>query len=277
MAIKPKSKFGGKIPEPIRLVTDTMEGTGQYLRALILGDSKSGKTHLHATFPKPLIIDCGKTLATVRAMGLKIPCIEIMPETDRSPAGALTSYTHVREVILDLLQRGGRFWDQLPYVPETLVIDHLNGLCTIMENEIVLHPPYGNRAKGPQLEKSDYNIIQRRLYIEILMPAFDLPMHLVCVSELKTHESEDGRVRRIPALTGNAMAGTIAGQFNEVLYTFKEIEVEGEGKKRRKTESFFLTSIPEKDIPYLGTRAIEIQDVIENPSFEKIMKGKGKR
>jgi hypothetical protein len=278
--IKPKSgskpQTKGRIPAAPKLVMDTQSDNSPFVRALVVGASKSGKTLFHSTFPKPLILDCGKTLATLTARGLKIPTISFVPETERSPEGELNSYLHVREALLDILQRGGRFWDQLPYVPETVVIDHLNGLCTLMEAEIVLHPPYANRAKGPQLEKSDYNIIQRRLYIEILMLGFDLPMHFICVSELKNdnaYEKSTGGVRMIPALTGNALSATIPGQFNNVFLTYIEYDDEGEGKRRQKTHPhYYLSAIPEREIPYLGVRGIRLPEPIENPTFDKIIK-----
>jgi hypothetical protein len=267
-----KNPVAGKILNPPRLVTDTQSDSSQFLRALVLGASKSGKTHFIGTFPKSLIINCGKTLATLAAEGKKIPTITIVPETDRSLEGELNSWLHVREVILDLLQEGGRFWDQLPYKPESLIIDHLNGLCSIMENEIVRHPPSfkpGEEAKKrtvPQLERSDYNIIQRRLYIDILMIAFDLRMHFACVSELRQTEDDSGRTRMIPALTGTALGMTVPGQFNEVLYTYAERE---EGKKAK--ARYYLTAIPERQIPYLGTRALPIMEPVEDPSFDKIV------
>jgi hypothetical protein len=64
------------------LISSTMDGTSQYVRALLIGMSKSGKTLFGATAPKPLIIDCGKTLATLSARKLKIPVISIVPESD---------------------------------------------------------------------------------------------------------------------------------------------------------------------------------------------------
>jgi len=251
-----------------KMISYSTDESQLYLRVLVGGRSKVGKTLCAASFPSPVILDADHGLVTLAKRKIKVPTFPFTRMTLDSTSGELNSWLQVHELIVNLKAKKGRFWDALKginYVPKTLIIDSGSSLSEIFEAEVIAKPVIKDKKAGEQwLDLKDYGVIYTRMY-NLIGEMKDLPCHLVFIVGIESFTSENGRVIDIPSMTGNKLGQRIPHVFNDFILLKAEAEP---GKKLR----YWATVTPMKEMPNLGTRGLDITGDIENPTFEKFVK-----
>jgi hypothetical protein len=153
------------------------KGQSQKVRALLFGDTGTGKTRLSGSFPSPFFLDSdrgGKTLES-----LHVPFLPIQRE------GKI--FEEVME-ILRTLQAGKDPFDKL--VVETLVFDSVTSLADMLMIEAMRTS--GKTALDPTKSKPEwdhYAIVQARLKA-ILKFAQDLDVNVVATCGTKLEKDD---------------------------------------------------------------------------------------
>jgi len=240
---------------------------GAYDRVLSCGTAKTGKTFFACSYPKPLVLNADKGLATVR--NKKVPFIgfDRMTEETEKDKSVLCRYLDVLQVIKDIKYQEGKFWEALQkvkYVPQTIVLDSLSALSDLFEAEItVTDKPSSKTPRNGCLQLQDYNLIQRRLFglLGILMEA---PYHIVCTSGIKTETDDNMRARDNPMVTGAKLGPQIPHFFDEVYLHTYDIK----GKK------WALSPVQTQSFQHAGTRVGLEYKTYYNPTYAIIKRGK---
>lgn len=247
------------------LLVNSDEGNNEFVKALLCGPPKTGKTTFACSWPDVLVIDADGGMKSVR--GQKIPTFPLSYErfkdgyryADGPKAGGPQGWMYVLQMLKNLEDQEGPFWDALDgYEPKTLVIDMLTSLSDLMIAEVIANPPDGKKRDNLQLQ--DYNLLQNRLY-DIVNTALGLPMHVLCISGLEVIQDDAGRIKLQPNLVGKALGSKIAHKFDEVY----------EHGYDSKEDSYYVNTIPTRYFQDAGSRW-KIKERISDPSYKKMSK-----
>lgn len=238
-----------------------MSSDNPYDRVFSCGRAKSGKTYFACTYPKPLVINTDKGLATVRDKN--IPYIDIvrMTEENKNDRDVLCRYSDVLQIIKDLKYQEGKYWEEMEsvgYVPETIIIDSISAMSDLMEAEIIIKPPDG-KGRNEILQIQDYNLIQRRM-LSIIDMCREMPYHFVATAGLDLKQDERGAFLDNPLATGAKLGPQIPHYFDEVYLH----EYDRDKKK------WTLTPMQSKRFPYAGTRKGLKMVTFDNPTYEDL-------
>lgn len=227
----------------------------KHIKVLLVGSSKSGRTHFASTFPNPLLLNADKGLQNV---GADFPVIDI----DRG--------MHTQTVLNDILGRlyAGTLFDGTDfakYEVKTIIWDTITALSYLLEDEVRTFP-YDNKDRNDGLFVCDYNVIQTRL-TRLVERYREYPAHFIVISGTSREQDENaGAIACFPSVTGRAMSPRIPELFNEVYRCQFD----------PKTNEWDITWLPTRDYPYLGSkcpRLIALKDKrIVNPTYPKISK-----
>lgn len=256
MATVVKKKPVPKSNSKVKFSSDT-----EYDRVLCCGRAKSGKTFYACSYPKPFVINADKGLATVRDKNIPYIDIERMTNENKNDRDAVCRYKDVLQVVLDLKNKEGMYWEMLEeakYVPETIVLDSVSALSDLFESEIVTKPPDG-RERNECLQIQDYNLIQRRLFglIDLLRES---PYHIVCTIGIELKQDEKGAFLDNPLATGSKLGPQLPHFFDEVYFHWYD-------KDKKK---WVLSAQQSKRFPYSGTRIGVGMEEFDNPTYAKV-------
>lgn len=236
---------------PIRITwTDGPEANPK--RILLAGRSKSGRTTLALTFPKPIVINIDR--------GLTAYSNKHVPKID------MPTNTQAYKWMIDLfaaIRKSEEPFDKASF--DTLVIDDLTGLSEQYEREVLLFEPPTDKGKtrSDGLFLQDYNIIQNRM-ISTLTSLRDLPFkYIVVVSSIYQQADSDLEgYFETPQVTGQKFPPRVPSYFDEVYY----VEFDNE------QQEYAIKIKPIKKFPYAGTKSGIKEAVILSPSFTKLKK-----
>lgn len=219
-------------------------------RILLIGNSKSGRTFLSASFPKPLIINIDGGLKGLR--GKDIPEISLK-------AGGKT-HSEVYDILMAIENKKDIFAE---YSPETVVLDDFSGMSEFFETEVKYYDRSPEHVGKDGLFLNEYNIIQCRLtdILNIIKSMRSVKYIVVICSPTLVYDPNSDGTFMYPAATGQKFSPRIPTSFGEVYacsYNAKE-------------KTYELRTEPSKIMPFLGTRyAGKMPDIIKNPSFKKL-------
>lgn len=183
------------------------EEEGHWVKILLCGPAKGGKTLLAVTAPNPLIISAEGGLMSLR--GLKVPYVTVKSsDVLLNIKTALDQSPGVTQKMLSM-----------PYPPMTVVIDTLDEIQKIYAKERVLET-------GHPLQRDDWSWLGDKLR-NFVKGYRDLPLHVVFTCHVSTSTDETtGKTTVMPMLQGS-MKDEIAGMVDiaAVMQTKQEIEV----------------------------------------------------
>lgn len=252
---RPAQQTGGRFtiePSPIESLT---YGSDFFLKALLTGDAKTGKTTGAATAPRPILwidTDQGKeSLVGLSSISLLTP--------------SRMQDLHEIQRWIDAQLRSGSF----PYA--TIVLDSITRLYSYGLDFAKLMDPARGPGGTPVTTHWLAQKNQCQTLIEFLIHA---PIHFVAtVHEAPEKDELLGKVTIRPDVTGKD-SGWITQRFGEVYNCFTKSESSKEGERviyRWRTQ-------PEPQRPYLGSRmntGSRYWDPIVEPSFELLMRKRG--
>lgn len=219
-------------------------------RILLVGNSKSGRSFLAASFPKPVFINIDKGLQGLK--GKNILSVNIAPggKTHSEIYDVLTAIEGYKDVFSS-------------YRPETLVIDDISGMSELFETEVKYYDRDEKNIGKDGLFLNEYNIVQCRI-IDIFnfLKAMQSVKYIVVLSSasLIYSENDDGTYM-FPATTGQKFCPRVPTYFGEVYQCFFNTD----------QKSYQVRTAPSKMMPYLGTRYYGVMpEIIDNPKFEKL-------
>jgi len=195
-------------------VTYTDEGLSNRCTMLITGFPKTGKTHLAGTAPNTFWLNID--LGTRTVSHLHRPKIDTFMG---DPAYQMTLMT-----ANSLLAGVEPFGKQIPEKIETVVIDDLSRLCTLMEEEIVANPPEitGDNLRKETLFLSDYNLIKRRI-ARIVNSFKRLNLNVVMIADLLWQKDERlGETVLVPDFSGNKIGPIVPHYFDMVIRMYED-------------------------------------------------------
>lgn len=224
---------------------DLFERTGDadfspYIKALIAGDPKSGKTNLLGTVPGIFICDTepdANNMETVRHLDL--PVATIRKTQDLKDVAITLGNDTLRKQLAQ--QRYGM--DDITAVG----IDTMDTLQKIMKRERMVS------ERSRTFERDDWGWLKTEME-QVIQTFTALPMHVFFTVHLKTSELGSGQDRWSkvePGLEG-AIAATIAGMVGYSLLTFREEDFDEVTKQI--TTKYFVRTEGNKTHGFLGTR-----------------------
>ena len=239
------------------LITFSDDSLNNFVRILLCGRAKTGKTYFAGTWPSPLFINTDKGMKTLSKD--HVPSIDILHGEQ--------AWRIMRKIIENLGEREGDYWEALvaaKYEPKTIVLDSLTSLSSLMEIEILSFPPEGenrkNRDGGLQLQ--DYNCIQNRLY-GILRQLAELPYNIIVTASTDyLVDDSDGRLYENPSVSGNKAGPQIPHFFDDVYYFSYD----------RKTSKWILDPQQSLRFNHAGSRGLIPLEQVENPTYQKLKK-----
>jgi hypothetical protein len=226
-----------------------------YLKMMISGPPKSGKSTLLGTVPNIVIADTEPHANNLQSIAHKnIPYVTVQGSDDLQ---------RLLFVLRDETFRGKAAAQLGIPAIEAVAIDTLDTLQSIMKKERM-------RATGKDFLRDDWSWIKEQM-TEILQAFTALPMHTFFTVHTKSKEigkGDDARTIILPGLEGS-IAESIAGMVGYSVLTFRKEEIRQDGSKYTK---YWLRTEGDETYDYLGNRtAGRLPEVIE-PDFATIFK-----
>jgi len=236
------------------------------------GKSKSGRTTMAASFPKPIWLDFDHGLETVSDRDdLRI---KLTP-------GEKTSKI-MQKILLNLQNKSGPFKElSADDYPKTLIVDTGSSFSWFLEEEV---KRYGEVGKSPRsgdgdgLYQGDYCVIHTRIE-KIIRLSKELEMNVIWIFNIAFYEDPDYEgIFESPTVTGKKLSPGIPSFFNEVYY-FKSVPI----KNKESSESadgllakYMMIFTPTNKFPYAGTKTKGTmvkkfpKGRVVNPTWDKI-------
>ena len=224
----------------------------RYIKALILGPPKSGKTSLLATFPNPIIADVEWNRDGLQSIAhLDVPHISV----DHS-AKLDTLHTILKDDQLRAKAAKDVGRDQL----ETVAIDTLDALQELMKKERM------KSERRQTMQRDDWGWLLEQ-FQEIVRNFTSLPMNVVFTVHTDTTQDDENRLVNMPALQG-AIKNQIAGMVGYSLMTVRTVETDQVTGK--KYSNYTLQTEGDERNPHLGNRAAGRLPRVIEPDFKVI-------
>lgn len=227
--------------------TQFYEGeSSSYVRALVVGEPGSGKTHFAGTFPEPYFLDCDKGLATLS--GLRVPYFSIEYGQEASRIAML--------LLAKLNRREPPFENT-----QTFILDSLSALSNLMEVELAKYPREEASGTKEVMSLPDFRVHRRRmLNIVTSLMRLSEKMNVVVTANVEYDKDElFGRILEVPSVAGRKLPMELGRYFDEIYrlsYDSKE-------------EQWIMNTKPTRFFPMAKTRR-HIPDNIVDPSYEKL-------
>ena len=226
-----------------------------YLKCMVTGPPKSGKTTLLGTVPNILILDTEPHANNLQSVAhLDIPFKAIHSTDDLRQAQFVLSQEQFRKQAAQALG--------MPDI-EAVAIDTLDMLQAIMKKERM------REQRSTQFLRDDWSWLKEEM-VAILQSFLALPMHVFFIVHTKTKDvgtEKNPRTVVLPGLEGS-IAESIAGMVGYSLLSFRKEEVRDDGTKFTK---YWLRAEGDETYEYLGNRtAGRLPDIIE-PDFNTIL------
>lgn len=226
-----------------------------FLKCMITGPPKSGKTTLLGTVPNILILDTEPHANNLQSVAhLDIPFKAITATDDLRQAQFVLSQEAYRKQAAQQLG--------LPDI-EAVGIDTLDTLQAIMKKERM------RDQRSSQFLRDDWGWLKEEM-TSVLSSFLALPMHVFFIVHTKTKDigsEANPQTIVLPGLEG-AIAEQIAGMVGYSLLSFRSEEIRPDGSKFTK---YWLRAEGNDTYQYLGNRAAgRLPDVIE-PDFKTLL------
>jgi hypothetical protein len=261
---KPKVEGSAKAETSVlELISFSDDASEQFVKVLLCGPSKSGKTYLAGSFPDPVFLNFDKGMKTLSK--LHVPFITFYRSDEGLKDGMLHTWLDVHEVIRNFKNKEGKYWNALvekKYVPKTLVLDSLSSMSDVLEVDLLENPPTdskGGRKAG--LELQDYNVMKQRI-LGIIDSLREVNMHLVVTSGVEMDKDDQGKMLEIPISTGRKVGMTVPHYFDDVYRMHYD----------KDKEKWIADPQQSRYFIYAGSRHDIPMEPIENPTFNKIKK-----
>lgn len=226
-----------------------------YLKCMISGPPKAGKTTLLGTVPNIIIADTEPHANNLQS----VAHLDV-------PFKAIHSLDDLRQLLMVLSQ--DTFRQQaaqalgMPAI-EAVAIDTLDTLQQIMKRERM------RDQRQTQFLRDDWSWLKEEM-TEILQGFLSLPMHVFLVVHTKTKEvgtEKNPRTIYLPGLEGS-LAESIAGMVGYSLLSFRKEEIRPDGLG--KFTKYWLRAEGDETYEFLGNRAAgRLPDIIE-PDFKHL-------
>lgn len=157
------------------------EAEETYVKALIYGQSGTGKTVFAGSFPKPCIIDCENGWKSIKAVhGYTPPVVPVKTKND-----LVVAYNE--------LVKGEHGF-------QTVIIDSLTDLNQYIVNDVLKRNPTRRRDSPDVPAMLDWSesgrIMERMIYL-----FRDLPMHVVFIAAERDFSKNDSDTRILPSVS----------------------------------------------------------------------------
>jgi len=226
-----------------------------YLKCMITGPPKSGKTSLLGTVPNILVLDTEPHANNLQSIAhLDVPFKAIHSTDELRQAQFVLSQDAFR---IQAAQALG-----MPDI-EAVAIDTLDTLQGIMKKERM------REQRATKFYRDDWGWLKDEM-MAIVQSFTALPMHVFFIVHTKSSNvgTEDNpKTVILPGLEG-ALAEKIAGEVGYSLLSFRKEEIKPDGTKYTK---YWLRAEGDETYEYLGNRAAgRLPDVIE-PDFKTLL------
>jgi hypothetical protein len=227
-----------------------------WLKCMITGPPKSGKTTMLGTVPNLLVLDTEPHANNLQSIAhLDVPFKAIHSTDDLRQAQFILSQEQFRKQAAAGLG--------LPDI-EAVAIDTLDTLQAIMKRERM------KEQRTNKFLRDDWSWLKEEM-TSILESFLSLPMHVFFVVHTKSENvgTEDNpRTVILPGLEGS-IARQIAGMVGYSLLSFRKEEIKPDGSG--KYTKYWLRAEGDETYEYLGNRAAgRLPDVIE-PDFKHLL------
>jgi hypothetical protein len=205
----------------------------RYLKVLLQGPPKSGKTTFITTAPNVVIASCEAGLMSIAH--LDVPFVEIDG----------TEKLQQLEMILrdDSLRAAAAKQLELPKI-ETVAIDTLDAWQEMLKKEIMAE----NRRTV--FQRDDWGTLKERM--AVIMKRFTtLPLNVIFTVHTTTTQDDEQKLIYAPALQGS-IKDEIAGYVDFSLLSFRQRETASNGTPRI---AYYLKNEGDQKNPHLGNRA----------------------
>ena len=222
-----------------------------YLKCLISGPAKSGKTTTLGTVPNIVIADTEPHANNLQSVAhLDLPYVTVYGTDDlRKLAVVLRDPALRAQAAADL---------GMPDI-EAVGIDTLDTLQEIMKKERLA------AERRTEFRKDDWGWLREQM-TSVIRSFTALPMHVFFTVHVKTvhiGSDEDGRTVVQPGLQGG-ISEDIAGMVGYSLYSFRTGEVGPDG---RPTTKYWLQAEGDETFPFVGNRAAGRLPRVIEPNF----------
>jgi len=218
-------------------------------RALVYGDTGTGKTRFTGTWPSPFVIDTDRGGLTLRKKSIPFIALKRGDQVYKKVIS-----------ILQTLQKGDPPFNEMKI--ETIVIDSLTALTDMLIVESMLFPTGGRSIKRPvntKPEWDDYACVQARLK-SIIGFAKDMDFHFVCTAGTKLEKDDAlGTFVGKPNLIGG-FRDLVSYEFDEVYF----LDSEGNGSKT------IYTLFATKYRYFEAKSRLGVPSQTSDPSYEKL-------
>jgi hypothetical protein len=229
----------------------------EYLKALLYGKPKRGKTTLAATAPKPIIIDCNEkgTISIRDVPDVKVFRVGIWSDIDLAK-WYLYYGNHDRE---------------------TAVIDTLTSLAHLcMQHVLGREGEDMDYAVAARIRRQDWGDVAD-LMRSIILDFRNLPMNVIFIAQEKrgfSDDEEEDTAEIFPAISP-AVRDTLTAAVDIIgRLTIKEVLIKGKGGKKRKVWQRRLL-IGDNDTAVTGERVSTLDSAlpktIKNPNLSKLI------
>lgn len=224
----------------------------RFIKALVQGPAKSGKTSLLATFPNPIIADVEEPSNGLQSIAhLDIPHITVDHSSKLD-----TLYT----ILKDNTLRAKAAADVGRPSLDTVCIDTLDALQELKKKERL------KSERRQTMQRDDWGWLLEQ-FQEMIRAFTSLPMHVVFTVHTKTVQDDEGRLVNMPALQG-AIQDQIAGMVGYSLLSQRAVEIDQ--ATGQKYSNYTLQTEGDEKNPHLGNRAAGRLPRVIKPDFQDI-------
>jgi len=220
----------------------------RYLKILLQGPPKSGKTTFLATAPNIVVAAVEAGLMSIAHMD--IPYVEI-DGTDKLQ----TLHTVLQD---DTMRSKAAKQLGLPQI-DTVAIDTLDAWQEMLKKEIL------KENRRTSMQQADWGTLKERM-ATILKAFVALPMNVIFTVHTSTTQDDESRLIYAPALQGG-IKDEVAGFVDFSLLAFRDRQVDAQGNPKI---AYFLKNEGDLKNPSLGNRAAGRVPEISEPKFSTL-------
>lgn len=220
----------------------------RYLKVLLQGPPKAGKTTFLSTAPNIVIAACEAGLMSIAHKD--VPYVEVDGTDKLQTLQLILSDEDLRATAARNLG--------LPKI-ETVAIDTLDAYQEMLKKEIL------KENRRTSMEQRDWGTLKERM-AAILKAFVALPVNVIFTVHTSTTQDDESRLIYAPALQG-AIKDEIAGYVDFSLLAFRQREVDAQGHAAVK---YYLRNEGDLKNPTLGNRAAGRVPEISLPNFQDL-------
>lgn len=222
----------------------------RYLRVMVMGPPKSGKTTFVATAPNVVIASCEAGLMSIAHKNIAYVDIDDYAKVD-------TLHTVLRD---EGLRKKAAGQLGLPQI-ETVAIDTLDAFQEICKKEIL------REARRTEMQQADWGKLKERM-AAILKAFCALPMNVIFTVHSDVTQDENNKQIYAPMLQGS-IKNDVAGYVDFSLMSMRAKQTQKDGSEKI---VYFLKNEGDEKNPHLGNRAAGRVPELCAPDFKTLHK-----